>query len=405
MTVSAWSGPIITFGNETVAADYNPEGAASLFFHGTGYLDHRSPFTYYPGQNFGQKTLGWLGSGARHMKTIYGPPVTKSTTLISGAGAHITAATAMTLISSTVAGAAVGVTVPRSDTNVNVTGLIALDPLAMSCTANLTLNSNVLTVTATGTGSGNHPLGISPGMVLTDGTTAGNIPTGATIVAFGTGTGGLGTYIMSAAATATASGDTVTGLYTGFPNATPFGDYASGAQTVWLYNPKMMISRAVSITSTTSQVSGINFVVNGLDVYGYPMSETITTSGTSATTTNGKKAFKYIKSVTPDTTDGTGNYSVGTLDIVGLPIRSEKFQVGAEFDVALEMNNAVITSTTGYTTAVLTTATATTGDVRGTYALQTASDGTLLFGVSQTPFVEAISSTFGIFGIAQYTAF
>ena len=294
MSVSAFSGPLITFGNEVGAPDYNPEGATSLFFHGTGYLDHRLPFTFQPGQNFGAKTLGWLGSGARHMKTVYGPPVTKSNTIIAAA-AHITAATAMTLASATATGIAVGVTVPRSDTGVNVTGLLALDPLAVSCTANVTSGSNVLVVTATAAGSGNNLLGICPGMVLTDSTTAANIPTGTTIVAYGTGTGALGTYIMSANATATATGDTVTGLFTAFPNAIPMGDYASGAQTVWLYNPKAMISRAVSITSTTSQVDATIFTVNGLDVYGYPMTETITTSGTSATTTNGVKAFKYIK--------------------------------------------------------------------------------------------------------------
>jgi len=69
------------------------------------------------------------------------------------------------------------------------------------------------------------------------------------------------------------------------------------------------------------------------------------------------------------------------------------------------MNNAAITATTGYVATVVTTATATTGDVRGTYALQTASDGTLIVGVSQTPFAEAVSGTVGIWGVPQFTSF
>ncbi len=328
--------------------------------------------------------------------------MTKSTTILTGAGGHITAGTALTLISSTVAGAAVGVTVTRADTGVAVTGLVELDPLAMSCTAAITSGSNVLTVSALGTGTGNNPVGICIGMVLTDASTAANIPTGTTIIAYGTGSGGIGTYPMSANATATAASDTVTGLFTAFPNAIPYAQ----AGTIRLYNPKAMIARAVSITSTTSQADAAHFVVNGLDVYGYPMTETITTSGTSATTTNGAKAFKYIKSITPDTTDGTGNYSAGTTDIFGFPIRSDKYQIGLETDVTLMMNNAVIASATGYLAADKTaTQTATTGDVRGTYAVQVASNGTLFLGVSQSPFAENMGSSMGLWGVPQYTAF
>jgi len=400
MTISAFTGPIVGFGAGYGAGDNNPEQATSLFWGGSGILDPRPAFTYAPGQNFGSQTLGWLGTNG--VLSVYGPPMTKLTTKLSVA-AHIVANTAMTLISANTTGAAVGVSVPRSDTGALVTGLIELDPLAMSSTANLTSGSNILTVTAMGTGSGNNPIGITIGMVLTDATTAGNIPTGTTITGFGTGNGGIGTYYMSANAAATATGDTVTGLFTSFPSAIPLGQVG----TIRLYHPGAMIARAVSITSTTSQVNATVFTVNGLDVYGYPMTETITTSGTSATTTNGAKAFKYIQSVTPSKTDGTGNYSVGTLDIFGFPLRSDQFQIGVGVgaDTALMMNNAAITSATGYVAAVKTTATATTGDVRGTYAVQTSSDGTLRLGVIQSPFGPNLQSSTGLFGVSQYAGF
>ncbi len=399
MSISAFSGPQVVFGPQTgVTPETNPDVGTSLFYAGSGLLDPRPQLGYKVGQNFGAQTCGWLGTNA--IQTVYGPPMTLVTTKLSSTGVHIVAATPMTLISATTTGVAVGVSAIRQDTGATVTGLM-LDPLSMSCTAALTINSNVLTVSATGATNGNNPIGITLGMVLTDATTAANIPTGTTIVGFGTGNGGLGTYIMSANAVATAASDTVTGLYTALPCTVPLGQ--SG--TIQMYHPGGMISRCVSITSTTSQVDVTTFVVNGLDVYGFPMTENIVTSGTSATTTSGKKAFKLIISVTPDKTDGTGNYSVGTLDIFGFPIRSDQYQVGMVADTALMMNNALITSSTGYLAAVKTVATATTGDVRGTYAVQTASSGVLKLGVTQSPFPQNLQTAVGLYGVAQYAGF
>jgi hypothetical protein len=165
-----------------------------------------------------------------------------------------------------------------------------------------------------------------------------------------------------------------------------------------------MIARAVSITSTTSQVVQ-TFTVRGFDVYGYPMTEVITLSGTTATTTNGKKAFKYILSVTPSVTDATGSYSVGTQGVIGFPLRSDNWQAAAEFDVSIMSNNALIAAATGYTAADLTTATSSTGDVRGTFTLQTAANGTLRILFTQTPQPPAYGSIAGLFGVTQYADF
>ena len=69
------------------------------------------------------------------------------------------------------------------------------------------------------------------------------------------------------------------------------------------------------------------------------------------------------------------------------------------------MNNAAITSSTGYVAAVKTTAIATTGDVRGTYLLGTASNGTLQFGAIQSPLGPNFQSSIGLFGVPQYAGF
>ena len=304
-----------------------------------------------------------------------------------------------------------------SVTGATLVNALCIDPLVASVTANLTSGSNVMTVTAVAAGGGVCYNRLAIGMVLTDSTTAGNLPTGVYISGYGSGNGGIGTYYLSANATATATGDTVTGLFTGIGNlpvgggllasgtlnALPFGS----AGTIMMWLPEAMCSRAVSITSTTSQIAGATFTIVGADVYGQSMTEVITTSGTSATTTSGKKAWKYIQSVTPNTTDGTGSYSVGTLDIVGLPLRSDNFTpvVGTEWDLSLYFNSAGIASATGYTAAVTTTPTASTGDVRGTYALQTAASGTLRLIATQSPNPAAMgvgTLGAGLYGLTQY---
>ena len=414
MSITAVTGPLVSFGQAT-AYDYNPELATSLFWGGTGVLDPRSFYTYEPGQNFGNITAGWLGTN--RIIGVSGVPYTKSTTLLSGA-AHITANTAMVLASSTTNGLATGVSITRADKNSTQAGLLMIDPPVSSVTANLTSGSNILTVTAatgvaTSTGafsaSSSSYDRLAPGTVLTDATTAANIPTGAFLLPFGTlgttGNGGLGTYVMSANATASATGDNVTALWTPSLPVVPLGS----AGTIQMFAPQMMLSRAISITSTTSQVAGIVFTVNGFDVYNYPMTEQITTSGTSATTTNGLKAWKYILSVTPSATDGTGSYSVGTQDIIGFPIRSDSlfYSGNMEWDVSIAMNNAAITASTGYLAAIMTAPTATTGDVRGTYGLQTPSNGVLRVMTSHSPLVYGLNSPnigVGLYGNPQYSS-
>ena len=420
MSITNVQGPLIVQGvnvNYGSSLDFNPEISPSLLWGGTGFLDPRSWYTYQNGQAFGSPTLGWLGQ--TKINTLNVIPYTATNNIIA-ASAHIVANTPMTLASTTTTGLAVGVsgTLYNAVTATGQAGLsnaLCIDPLVASVTANLTSGSNVMTVTAVGAAGGSCYNRLAIGMVLTDATTAANIPTGTVISGYGTGTGGIGTYYLSANATATATGDTVTGLFTGILNvqsglpvqgtlnAIPYG--SSGTVMMWL--PEAMCSRAVSITSTTSQVASTVFTVVGADVYGQSMTEQITTSGTSATTTNGKKAFKYIQSVTPSKTDSTGFYSVGTQDVVGLPIRSDNFTpvVGTEWDLSLYFNSAGIASSTGYTAAVTTTPTASTGDVRGTYALQTSSNGTLRLIATQSPNPAAMgvgTTGVGLFGQTQY---
>lgn len=409
MSITAYSGPMVVGYTELVGGvaspATNPEQGPSLF-PALGIIDPRSFYGYAPGQNFGSAAAGWAISN--RIQSINAIPMTLSATIIAAA-AHTVGGTAMVLASANADGIAVGVTATRADTGVQVKSLLKLDPAVASVTASIPLGSNIMTVSAVTAPGGHCYNQLCPGMVLKDATNAGYLPTGTYIVGGawnnqGSGFGGLGTYLLSAAATTAISGDTITGLFTNIlANGVPYSTIPFGAAgTLQMWNGGDMISRAVSITSTTSQVVQ-TFTVNGLDVYGYPMTEVITLSGTAATTTNGKKAFKYISSVTPSVTDGTGSYSVGTQDIVGFPIRSDNYQVGADFDVSMMFNNANIVATTGYLAAVLTAATNATGDVRGTYALQTSSNGTLRYVVAQSPQRAAVGVA-GLLGNTQFTA-
>ena len=215
-------------------------------------------------------------------------------------------------------------------------------------------------------------------------------PVSGTAVVLTAGTGVTGSTTSTNASTGLA----VTGLLAldGAAGRVSFGQ----AGTVQLWDPTKALSRNVRITTASGDTAV--YTVLGYDIYGYPMSEAITANG--ATTVSGKKAFKYIASVTPVGTVGA-TVTVGTGDVFGFPIYSATYVIGADADVAISWNGAAIAATTGYTAGVTTTASTTTGDVRGTYAVQSASDATKRLVVTQSPALSNIATATGLFGVTQ----
>jgi len=376
MSISAFSGPVISYGQNTIGTitDYNPDLGPSLFWGGVGRIDPRPNFNYIPGQASGAFTAGF---GTSDTQTISYAPYALSTSAIAAA-ANVVSGAAMTLVStnSTSTGVSVNASCTNYNTGTSVTGLLLLDGFA-SFTG--VIASSILTVSSlTGT--------ISIGMTLT-GT---GVNTGTTIVNQLTGaSGSTGTYTVQG--DDTASSTTMTAQATGTSAlAQPFGQ----SNTVYLWNPQALVARAVNVTGSASSTGG-NITISGYDIYGVPMSEVIAAPA-GATTVNGKKAFKYISSVVPAFTDAH-NYSVGTTDIYGFPLRSDFFS-----DVAINYNAAIITANTGYVAAVTTSpATTTTGDVRGTYALQSAADGSKRLAIRQFVLPANMSSFTGLFGVTQ----
>jgi hypothetical protein len=238
-----------------------------------------------------------------------------------------------------------------------------------------------------------------------------SVTDGSYITAFGTGTGGTGTYTVSASSTASSTTITAhSNVPLDNPSPMDLGVGPLGRIYVWDIVPQALVAnniaatqtpaaagsltltagtsvksvttaggvtvlqldcpRAVSVTTGAGSPTSRNFTVSGYDYYGQAMSEVIASSASASTAVNGKKAFYQISGIT--VSGGTVvAITVGTTDILGLPVRV--FNVS--YVASVKSNNTLAQDTGTFVAAATQTATTTTGDVRGTYAPATASNG------------------------------
>ena len=171
-------------------------------------------------------------------------------------------------------------------------------------------------------------------------------------------------------------------LYNSFlPPATQFGPAAASASATEPYkvagfglafDPLQGCARALAVQAASIGSGTTVLAVAGFDIYGFPMTENITCSGT--TIVNGKKAFKYINTISVGTAATTGtpaNVQIGVSDVMGLNIRSDRWEYLNVF-----WNGGFAVNSAGYTSALSTTSTATTVDVRGSLNASTLVIGT-----------------------------
>jgi len=399
MAVDAFTGPIITFGQSALGSDYNPDiGGSSLFSSGAGILDPRATYTYLPGEAQAALDFGWLGFD--NITTLSAVPYSAAAAAIV-ASANPTGATLILVnTSSSTTGVYYSTNFVRADTGATDT-VLALDAYA-SVTGSVT--NGVLTVT---TSTNQMPIG--PGMVILTaaGTVSQGTVAGSQIISQLTTTGTYstvsqgqtGTYQLNNNLTVT-SGTITLAYQTPSQCAVP-----NNAQTPSMANwsPMALLGRAVSVTAAASATYA-TATVNGYDIYGYPMSEALTISAGSVVT--GRKAFKYIKSVvlSGGTADTTHAYSVGTADVFGLPLRSDTFGDIIVNSATSLVASTLITVATNYLPADRTTPSATTADVRGTFAA-TSSSGANKLIVRQSPQAYMAPYTTGLFGLTQYYNF
>ena len=236
------------------------------------------------------------------------------------------------------------------------------------------------------------------------------VTNGTYITAFGTGTGGVGTYTVSTSQTAASTTMYANGnALLNDPSQMDLGVGPLGRIYVWDTIPQALVAnniaasqtpaaagaitltagtsvksvvtnngtvlqldvpRAVSVTTGAGSPTTRNFTVSGYDYYGQAMSEVIASSGTASTAVNGKKAFYQISGIT--VSGGTVvAITIGTTDILGIPVRV----TDAGYLASVGYNNTLARDAGTFVVAATATATTTTGDVRGTYVPSAATDG------------------------------
>jgi len=259
------------------------------------------------------------------------------------------------------------------------------------------MSSTTLTVTALLQGA---PIVVGmyvDGSSVTDGTY---------ITAFGTGTGGTGTYTINQSVTASSTTMTAHGnIAFDDPSPMDLGIGPVGRVYIWDVIPQAAVTNNIAASQAPSGAGSLTltagtsaksvtrtdgttviqldlpraikvncsttaraFTVSGYDYYGQSMSEVITVA-TAGTAVTGKKAFFQVSGVT---IAGSATAAVvGTSDVLGLPVRV--FNVA--YVTSVKSNSTLAQDAGTFVAADMATATTTTGDVRGTYVPATASDG------------------------------
>lgn len=172
-------------------------------------------------------------------------------------------------------------------------------------------------------------------------------------------------------------------------------DATDSAQVYTTFDAQPDVPRALQVVGS----AGADHVVTitGLDAYGEVIVEQLTLN--EDTPVLGKKAFASITQVDVAAGAASDTMDLGTQDLIGLPFRIDKGDfVMAFFDGLPDLSTSAVPGTIAY--AVTTDpATATTGDVRGTYNPQGTLNGSkllqVLLRIDPTSKVTA-------FGVDQY---
>lgn len=374
MANSNFRGPVNSMGplelQSGTAATIEPQDGPSILYQGSAMPDPR--FSFNKDQVRGGLQPSWA-NGIGSIMAVDQIPQAASTTLLSAAQVG-TSGTAISLATTQVAGVAssaliaVGVPIIPVGTTVATT-VIALD---FGFTTGTTAAASTTVVVVDNRlfrdgqwiiigGAGNAAAQLShicqvASISTTNTTTITISPAAVTAIAnapigqanlFESGLLPAGSQLGPAAASA---------------NAHSYGG-AFTAGVALAYNPRETVTRTISMTGVTALT--YSAYVQGYDLYGYPMAEVISLA--AQTTTMGKKAFKYIRSITSGTNSGTQQLSFGLADSVGVPLRMDTFS-----EATVRWNNTEAANSNGYNFAATSTANSTSGDVRGSIQLSTA---------------------------------
>ena len=164
-----------------------------------------------------------------------------------------------------------------------------------------------------------------------------------------------------------------------------------------LYDAGTMLERCIQVTSAGDDHLATLAIV-GFDSYGFLLHETLTLTNAGVATS--AKAYKGIISAIPAGTLSGSNVSIGQADTIGLMLFASAASAIWGFYA-----NAILAGVGTFTAGVAGPATGTTGDVRGRYALPSASDGAKRLTLWQRPSLSSMVANginIGLFGANQF---
>ena len=424
---SNFRGPVNSMGAlevDSATTSIFPTDGPSMFYQGVAQPDLRSaPFAKDAARPAQQPAFGGM-----EIPLLDFIPQKAASTVLSAAQI-VTSAVAVSLVTAqpagvtSAAGIAIGVPIVPVGTTVATFAAMALDfGFATGTTA--TNSTTVVVVDSTqfrigewivigGAGNSSASRSLITQVTALPGSTSINISPAAATVLLNVPIGQANLWGGNYLPAGTQFGPTTT-----VPTGHAFGG-AQGAGLARVYNPREMGSRNIAIQSVTAIAVAYSAVVSGWDVWGNPMTE-IVSAAAAVTTFMGKKAFKYISSITSGTTVPSSQaVAFGLGDVVGLPLRADYWE-----ELYATWNGVAMANFSGFVAGITgTTVSNGTADVRGTLQLSTAivtgglatamsviaSNGTGRLAVSMTtpPQVEVYSTPLNLspkFGIAQYTA-
>lgn len=382
MATTVNSGPIIIYGgmnyNPTIGAaynDFNVDAGPSVSYQGDALFDPRMAFS----ADYIQGRAGVIPSFVNlpYLQSVDQIPAAFAIANIAVA-ANVVSGVAMTLVSAPSVGVTTGVPIMPYTGSLNggvpvVAGVVLDFGFAF---ANCTAASKTITVADSTQFSIGMPLVIA-NVGNAGGTTA--------LLTWVTGILTATTITSNDAPAATNASVPVGAGNIWTPREGQDALYPTAhmpymaAGPALMLDPTQAIARGVSITGSAGATGG-NVTVAGWDIYWQPMNEVIAV-GAGAIVTYGKKAFKAIRTVTSAFTDAH-NYSVGTSDVFGFHLRSDKWEYTNIF-----WAGAFASSSTGW----IAFKTPALGDVRGTVQTSATGGGTGIGATASNGTVAALA--------------
>ena len=215
-----------------------------------------------------------------------------------------------------------------------------------------------------------------------------------------TGSSGVTTFTLAAASSAGGTFSTTiiapetgraSGTLIAIDSTAAFVTFGSDG-TVAAWNAGAGTGRNITIRPS-SNLDGGSFSVAGRDMYGFKMTETI---AAGSTVLAGRKAFKYISSITNATTPTSTGVSIGFGDVFGFPlfVPYAGQNAVANWNSSASNSLGIALSTANFVIAMgsTVTATSTTADVRGTFLSTTATNAVIRIQLTVTPTASGVST-------------